>query len=118
MVAESWYKEDAGWREIHRYGYVDRPFEAVWNVLAGNPKLVLGDEAGPARDASTSDLFARLAGLDISRQVRVHFAGLVCDEDWAKQALRWEDASHPKLFPLLEAVLELAPLQQTAGPPR
>jgi hypothetical protein len=45
------------------------------------------------------------------RDVRLRFSGLVCDARRARLSLRWEDAHHPRLFPVLEAVLELAPLK-------
>jgi hypothetical protein len=45
------------------------------------------------------------------RDVRLRFGGLVCENHRARLSLRWEDAHHPRLFPVLEAVLELAPLQ-------
>jgi copper chaperone CopZ len=49
----------------------------------------------------------------MSRDVQVTIGGIVLDEDAARLGLRWEDARRPKLFPVLEAALELAPL--TAG---
>ncbi len=100
----------SGWREIRHYAYVERPFDDVWALLARAPEQVLGgetDEAGPPE----ASLHATRAGLELSRDVRLHFGGLVCGEQRARLSLRWEDVHHPRLFPVLEAVLELAPLR-------
>jgi copper chaperone CopZ len=100
---------EVGWREIRRYAYADRPFEDVWPVLTKAPgKQLIETSAG--RYHGTSHLHAHLAGVDVSRTVKVRFAGVVCDEEVARLALRWEDASHPLMFPLLEGVIELVPL--------
>jgi hypothetical protein len=100
---------DVGWRQIRRYAYVERPFEDVWPLLTRAPgKQLL--ESGRGRHHGTSPLHAHLAGLDVSRTVKVRFGGVVCDDEVARLALRWEDASHPLLFPVLEGVIELAPL--------
>lgn len=103
-------REGQGWREIRHYAYVERPYEDVWPALAQAPERVLGgDGTSPARPG-VSELHVQRAGIDAFRTVRLRFGGLVCDEDRARLALHWEDARHPKLFPVLEAVLELAPL--------
>ncbi len=102
-----------GWRTLCHYAYVARAYDDVWPMLAAAPQRVLGDEeAGPA-GAGLSDLHVRRGGVDLTRKVRLSFGGLVADEDLARMALRWEDAAHPALFPVLEGILSLAPL--TAG---
>ena len=99
------------WREIRHYTYVERPFDDVWVLLAQSPGELLGraSEASYVRRAS---LHVRRAGVEMSRDVRLRFGGLVCEERRARLSLRWEDAHHPRLFPVLEAVLELAPLKR------
>ena len=104
------HEERAGWREIRHYAYIERPFGEVWTLVAGAPARVLGDE-DPAGGAPEAALHAKRAGVEISRDVRLRFGGLVCDEHRARLSLRWEDAHHPRLFPVLVAVLELAPLR-------
>ncbi len=106
-------KEDRhvhSWREIRHYTYVERPFDEVWVLLAQSPGELLGhaSEASYVRRAS---LHVRRAGVEMVRDVRLRFGGLVCDEDRARLSLRWDDAHHPRLFPVLEAVLELVPLR-------
>jgi hypothetical protein len=99
-----------GWREIRHYAYVERPFDDVWALLARSAAEVLsgGSEASGTPETS---LHVKRAGVEMSRAVRLRFGGLVCDERRARLSLRWEDAHHPRLFPVLEAVLELAPLK-------
>jgi hypothetical protein len=98
-----------GWRKIRHYTYVERSFEDVWALLARSPGQVLGraSEASYVREAS---LHVKRAGVEVTRDVRLRFGGIVCDQHRARQSLRWEDAHHPRLFPVLEAVLELASL--------
>lgn len=99
-----------GWREIRHYAYVERPFDETWALLARSPVEVLaGDREAPG--APEASLHVKRAGMEMSRDVRLRFSGLVCDEHRARLSLRWEDAHHPRLFPVLEAVLELAPLK-------
>jgi hypothetical protein len=107
-------REDKTWREVRHYAYVDRPFAEVGQLLATAPERVVGHpgEAPEIRERR-SDLHVRRAGIDLSRDVEITIGGIVLDEDAARLALRWEDARQPKLFPVLEAALELAPL--TAG---
>jgi hypothetical protein len=100
-----------GWREIRHYAYVERPFDDVSGLLArssGQQVLGRASEASYVRRAS---LHVKRAGVEMSRDVRLRFGGIVCDEQRARLSLRWEDAHHPHLFPVLEAVLELAPLK-------
>lgn len=103
-------RENGGWREIRHYAYVNRPFEDVWPLLAADPQRVVGVDQSWQRGSGRSALHARLAGVEVSREVDVTFGGVVCDDERASLALRWGDARHPRMFPLLEAVLELAPL--------
>jgi hypothetical protein len=104
------HRDDGGWREIRRYAYVERPYEQAWALLAGAPRLVLGGEAAPEAGVGQVELHVRRAGLELKRPVRVYLAGVVCTETRAELALRWEDAGHPGLFPVLEARLELTPV--------
>lgn len=100
----------AGWREIRHYAYVERPFDDVWGLLARSPALAFGAEPQDA-GAGEALLHVRRGGMEVSREVRLHFGGLVCNKDRARLSLRWEDAQHPRLFPVLTAVLEAAPLK-------
>lgn len=99
-----------GWREIRHYAYVERPFDDVWALLARSPGQLLG-RASEASYIRMASLHVRRAGVEMVRDVRVRFGGVVCEEKRARLSLRWEDAHHPRLFPVLEAVLELAPLK-------
>ena len=99
-----------GWREIRHYAYVERPFDDVWALLARSPAEVLGGGSEVSGTPETS-LSVKRAGVEMSRDVRLRFGGFVCDQHRARLSLQWEDAHHPRLFPVLAAVLELAPLR-------
>ena len=90
---------------------VERPFEDVWARLAQSPAQILGRDGEADGTGAGTALHARRAGVDVSRDVRLRFGGMVCDERRARLSPRWEDAHHPRLFPVFDAVLELAPLK-------
>ncbi|HEY3143522.1 MAG TPA: hypothetical protein VGJ86_20470 [Acidimicrobiales bacterium] len=102
--------EEEGWRAIRHYAYVERPFDDLWPLLATEPNGVLGEGASVPLGSGTSDLHAHLGGVDVARTVAMHFSGLVCDDAWAGLAMHWEAAHHPRMFPVLEATLELVPV--------
>lgn len=99
------------WREFRHYAYVDRACADVCRLLAEEPERVLGapPDTGAVREQRTG-LHVRRAGVDLSRDVRLVRGDLVLDADAARLPLRWEDAEQPKLFPILEATLELVPV--------
>lgn len=103
----------AGWRKIAHYAYVERPYEDVWNLFMAAPRRLVGDETTVSGSASP-ELHVFRGGIELSRTVRLHYGGLVCTEERARLAVRWEDGRHPRLFPVLEGVLELVPL--ASGP--
>lgn len=99
---------DPGWRQIHRYAYIKRPYEDVWTVIAADHTLTV---PGGVRCDGTGrlDLRVRLAGVEVTRPVTVRVGGLVVKDERSRLALSWWDKGHRNLFPVLEAVLELAP---------
>lgn len=102
-----------GWRRIERYTYVERPYDDVWGWLAGHLSTLGHPLPGGGRSI---ELHIRPAGMEISRPVRLNVSGLVCGDDRATAAIGWADAAHPRLFPELNAVLELAPLRNDEAP--
>jgi hypothetical protein len=96
-----------GWREIHRYAYSARRFDDVWPLLADGGARLLGIEA--SSEGGGFELRVNRAGIDVPRTVRVHVGGLVHLGDRALVPLSWADFGHPRLFPVLKAVIELAP---------
>ena len=107
-------RDDMTWREVRHYAYVNRLFADVAEVLATAPERMIGPPGEPVTGHERlSGLHVRRTGVDLSRDVRITIGALVFDENVAQLALHWEDAHQPRLFPVMEAVLELAPL--TAG---
>ncbi len=102
-----------GWRTIERYAYVERAYEDVWGWLAGH----LSTLGAPLPDGGhVVDLRIRPGGKEYSRPVRLHVGGLVAADARARAALSWADATSPRLFPQLEAVLEVAPVPNNSVP--
>jgi len=61
-------------------------------------------------------LHARLAGIDVARPVLVDVGGLVNHGDRAVLGLTWWDQGRRNLFPVMEAVLELVPVDYRGWP--
>jgi hypothetical protein len=94
-----------GWREIHRYAYLQRPYEDVRSWLAGHLSAI----GAPLPDGGRSiQLRIRPGGVELSRPIRLHLAGPVDGQTGARHGLGWVDAAHPRLFPELDGVVELA----------
>jgi len=102
------------WHQIHRYAYVARPFEEVWTAVAGTPSVLLDESADDGM--MRSQLHARLAGLHLARPVLVRVGGFVNRGDRAVLALAWWDQGQRNLFPVMEAVLELVPVDYRGCP--
>jgi hypothetical protein len=102
-----------GWRHVDRYVYVERPYEDVWSWLAGHLSTLGDPVPGGGRSV---ELQIRPGGVEVRRPVRLHVGGVVCGEDRARAGLGWVDATHPHLFPQLEAVLEIAPVPHEGLP--
>ncbi|HET9769457.1 MAG TPA: hypothetical protein VFS16_01110 [Acidimicrobiia bacterium] len=92
---------------MDRYTYVERPFDAVWAWLGGHLSTLGHPLEGGGRSV---ELRIHPAGREISRPVRLHVSGMVCDGRRATAAIGWADAAHPRLFPELNAVLEVRPV--------
>lgn len=101
---------DEGWREIHYYAYVERPFDELWPLLATQPNDVLGNGRAVPRGRGTSELHVHFGGVDVARNVAMQFGELIREDERARMEMQCRAARHPRMFPLLEATLELAPL--------
>jgi copper chaperone CopZ len=102
------------WQQIHRYAYVTRPFEDVWTAVAASPSVLVDESTGDG--LKRSQLHARLAGIDVTRPVLVHVGGLVNRGDRAVVAVTWWDEGRRNLFPVMEAVLEMVPVDYRGCP--
>ena len=106
-MSETLQATGRGWRHIERYVYVERPYDDVWPYLAGHLSR-LGE---PLPDGGRAvELRIRPAGREVSRPVRLHVGGFVCGDDRTRASLEWADAAHPRVFPQLEASLEIVPV--------
>jgi len=97
-----------GWRTIRHFAYVERDFRGVRRCLAAGPERIVVQ-----RDA---ELHVRRAGFDFGRDVRIAVGPFQAGIQSARLALRWEDATRPGLFPLLDATLEVTPVKAGRRP--
>ena len=111
MTAATEQARPVGWRPFRRDAVVDRAFDPVRSYLSAAPARLLGDgSTAPAGgDGVRTGLHVRRAGLDMSRDARVVLGDLETGSRFARIELKWADARRPKLFPLLEALLEITP---------
>jgi len=87
------------WRTLREFAEIDRPFRDVRRYVAGRPQsIVVG---------STQ---ARVAGLDLDRDIRMILGDVEIGPHSARIPIHWEDRRHPNLFPVLEATLEFIPV--------
>ena len=105
--------DDRNWRGIERYAFVPRPYDEVWPWLAGHLSTIGDPLPGGGRSV---ELHISPAGRDVSRSVRLAVGGLVCQDGAARASIHWADATHPRLFPKLTAVLELRPVPNDRRP--
>jgi hypothetical protein len=104
------------WRTVRQFAYVDRAFRDVRRYLAADPARIIGrgqPDAGSVHDGALTELHVRRAGFDLVRDVRMVMGDLQVGIHNARLPLRWEDATRPQLFPLLDATFEL--VQVSAG---
>jgi hypothetical protein len=112
-MSDTTIPKDRSWRGIERYAFVPRAYDEVWPWLAGHLSTMGDPLPGGGRSV---ELHISPAGRDVSRSVRLAVGGLVCRDGAACASLQWADASHPRLFPKLTAVLELRPLPNDRRP--
>lgn len=90
-----------GWRPIRRIARVGRAFDRIRSYVTVNPSAVLGDRP--------TGMHVRRVGLDLSRDVRFVLGDLEIGAHAVRIPLHWADARRPKLFPVLDATLTVAP---------
>jgi hypothetical protein len=107
-----------GWRTIRHFAYVERPFRDVRRAVADAPHRLLAEPSAAtgADIAAVAELRIRRAGLDLTRDVRMISGDVQVGIHSARLPIRWEDATHPGLFPILEATLEIAPVRAGRHP--
>ena len=96
-----------GWRKIRHFAYVDRSFRDLRRAVATAPQRIL---------AGSSELRVRRVGFDLARDVRMILGDIEIGIHSARLPIRWEDAAHPGLFPILDGTLEVAPVRAGRHP--
>jgi hypothetical protein len=107
------------WRTVRQFAYVDRAFRDVRRYLSAAPARIIEDPGhdGPARPGGpTTGLHVHRMGLDLVRDVRMTMGDLSVGVHSARAPVRWEDATRPGLFPILEATFDLAPVSAGRHP--
>ena len=107
------------WRTVRQFAYVDRAFRDVRRYVTAAPARIIGGgrpDALLAPDGPGTELHVRRAGLDLARHVRMVMGELQVGIHNARLPIRWEDASRPELFPILDATFELAPVSAGRRP--
>lgn len=108
-------------REIRSYEYVNRPFDHVQRILAGDPvgffQRATNAAAGRA-DALVAKLKVGVAGFEIGKDVEIEIDAVDTDahapgtisEPATTIVLRWHAARNESLFPSMRAELRIYPL--------
>jgi hypothetical protein len=78
--------------------------------VAAAPQRLLADPSA-SNGEDLAELRVRRAGLDVARDVRMFVGDVQVGIHSARLPIRWEDATRPGLFPILEATLEIAPVR-------
>lgn len=109
-------------REIHRYEYVNHPYEQVSQVLTTDALAVFrsATKAAASRARSVaSGLRVEVAGIGVEAEINISLSkveqrtaeGMSAPE--TRLHLEWEAAKAPRLFPLMDAELAIYPLTAT-----
>jgi hypothetical protein len=109
-------------RKLRCYQYIDRPYEAVRNVLRQRPLEICRRatmSAAARAGAIAASLHTELGGVDVAVDVRLHVHAIHDDERIAgispvtRISLGWEAATLPALFPVMSAEVSIWPLTST-----
>lgn len=104
------------WKALCIYERVTAPHDQVCGLLAGLHEHVLDIELPDGPDAPRARLGATVAGIEVSKHVRLARGSLHREGRLATVPLRCRAADHPGLFPCLEATLEIMPLGNGKAP--
>jgi hypothetical protein len=99
------------------YGHVERPYDAVRQLLRSSAQLLVQRATKAARGPVVARLWLEGAGVDVGVDVRVHVA--LRPDDPAQRglptvthlALSWGAADGAALFPSMSADLALSPMR-------
>ena len=109
-------------REIHCYDYINHPYEQVRAALSKNAPTVFqsATKAATARAQSiASELRLDFGGIGIEADIRVSVKKIESKDREAMSGpatrlqLEWEATKLPRLFPLMNADLDLYPITAT-----
>lgn len=106
-------------RQLYHYQYVDRPYEAIVDVLENKPSSILEpatDVAVKRADAVAAIVHVEISGFDVGREVELTVGEWQdMTEHVGKLPITWEAAENEALFPAMEGQLEIAAM--SAHPP-
>lgn len=100
-------------RNLYCYDYVERPSGEIVELFRTEPRRLLQlstSEAARHADEIAAELHVELGGLDIGKEVSIDIDAYDIVDDAGSFHLRWEAASHPALFPSMQADLKITPL--------
>lgn len=109
-------------RKVRCYQYVNRPYDAVRQLLAHRgPAVFQRATASATKRASEvgATLHAELGGVDVGVDVRIHVhavsedAGVAGMSPVLRVTLAWEASQATALFPVMKAELSIWPLTAT-----
>jgi hypothetical protein len=108
--------------DIRSYDYVNHSYATVRQTLVADPAAVFRAATRAAAERARSvaaQLRVSIAGVDLAADIAVS-VGEITDEatgpaggPTTRIPIYWEAADHPRLFPLMDAVLSLYPLTAT-----
>jgi hypothetical protein len=109
-------------QKLRCYQYVNRPYDAVRELLRQRPLEVFQratTSAAERANAVEASLRAGIAGIDVGVDVRIHLHGIHDDAGVAglspvtRVTLVWEAKRAPAFFPVMKAELSFFPLTST-----
>lgn len=107
-------------RPLSCYDYVNRPYTVVRRALVGDALGIFAraTRAASARaDAVGAELHVRVGALDVAAEIAIEIASVEDAIEYGEPAtllrLRWQSASRPGLFPVMDAALKIYALSAT-----
>ena len=98
---------------------VDRPYQEVCEILSGNAQRVFKEattEAESSAQSMAAELHAKIAGVDVSKKVRINIVSYIDMQSGPDKQmvveLNWEATRAPHWFPTMVAQLSVMPFEE------